>query len=103
MQADVMLKGLKITNYTGSIFWNSSSTAGVEYILDLESDSEYKENYKTNLSKDTKSYIEDDSSDNSSENSFNKFDRNDLAEVLENQYIDVDDLDYHGTNIANEV
>ena len=103
MQVDSMPKGLKITNRTGNIFWDSSWTAGVEYTSDSESDSEYEENYKNNSSKDTKSYTEDDSSDDSSKKSFDKFDRNDLAEVLENQYIDPDDLDYHRTNIANEV
>ena len=42
-------------------------------------------------------------SNDSSEESFDKFDQNDLAEVLENQYIDPDNLDHHGTNIVNKV
>ena len=75
----------------------------MECALDSESDSEYEENYENNSSEDTKSYAEDDLSDDSSEESFDKFDQNDLAEVLENQYIDPDNLDHHGTNIVNKV
>ena len=101
--ADDMLKGLKITNRTGNIFWNSSQTVEVECVSDSESDSKDEENYENDSSEGAESYAEDDSSDDSSEESFDKFDRNDLPEVLENQHIDPDDLDYHGNNMANEV
>ena len=101
--AEDMPKGLKIKNRTGSIFSDSSWTAGVEHASDSESDSEDEENYENDSSEDAESYAEDDSSDNSSKDSFDKFDRNDLAEVLENQCVDPDDLDYHGNDVANEV
>ena len=55
------------------------------------------------MSEDTESYAEDHLSDDSSEESFDKFNQNNLAEVLENQYIDPDDLDYYGTNVRNKV
>eukprot|EP00957_Ditylum_brightwellii_P049203 3733292-Ditylum_brightwellii.AAC.1 len=81
-----MPKGLKITNITGDILFDSAQIAGVDYNADEFSDQDYTSKSKSDS---------DDYSDNNNDEEGGKIDQNELADIL---YDDLPPLIAPGSN-----